>query len=231
MAFIPESDQQLLRQMFADQLQQDITLKLFTRREPSLIIPGAPEPDMGLLRQTRQLMEEVTALSPKIRLDVLDVVGDAEAFRSYRIDRDLLPAVLVEAEATALRFIGVPAGSEFSTFIQDILDLSQGSVKLSEETQEYLRGLEKDVHLQVFVTPTCPYCPQAAWMAHQMMMVNPQRVTADVVEANEFPEYSQRYDVSAVPRIVINDTVFFEGALPEQAFVEYLKHALAAEQE
>ncbi len=67
-------------------------------------------------------------------------------------------------------------------------------------------------------------------MAHQMMMVNPQRVTADVVEANEFPEYSQRYEVSAVPRVVINDGVYFEGALPEQAFIEYVKYALSPEQ-
>ncbi|MBI4498120.1 MAG: thioredoxin family protein [Chloroflexi bacterium] len=58
------------------------------------------------------------------------------------------------------------------------------------------------------------------------MLVNPARITADVVEANEFPEYSQRYSVWAVPKTVINDRVQFEGALPEDAVMDYLKQAV-----
>lgn len=61
-----------------------------------------------------------------------------------------------------------------------------------------------------------------------MMMVNPQRVTADVIEANEFPELSEQFGVSAVPRVVINDRVYFEGALPEEAFMDAVKGALEA---
>ena len=59
-----------------------------------------------------------------------------------------------------------------------------------------------------------------------MMMVNPQRVTADVIEANEFPEMSEQYGVSAVPRVVINDQMYFEGALPEEAFLDAVRGAL-----
>ncbi len=58
-----------------------------------------------------------------------------------------------------------------------------------------------------------------------MMMANPARVTADVIEANEFPEYSQRYNVYAVPKTVINDQIQFEGAIPEAAMLEYVKQA------
>lgn len=59
-----------------------------------------------------------------------------------------------------------------------------------------------------------------------MMMLNPVRVTADVIEANEFPEYSERYHVWAVPRTVINEETHFEGALPEDAMLEHIKQAL-----
>ena len=51
------------------------------------------------------------------------------------------------------------------------------------------------------------------------MAVASPRVTAQCIEATEFPELSQRYRVMAVPKIVINDTVEFEGALPEKAFL------------
>jgi hypothetical protein len=51
------------------------------------------------------------------------------------------------------------------------------------------------------------------------MAIASPRVTAECIEANEFPELSQRYQVMAVPKVVINDTVQFEGALPERDFL------------
>jgi predicted DsbA family dithiol-disulfide isomerase len=51
------------------------------------------------------------------------------------------------------------------------------------------------------------------------MAIASPRVTAECIEATEFPELSQRYRVMAVPKIVINDKVEFEGALPERDFL------------
>lgn len=63
--------------------------------------------------------------------------------------------------------------------------------------------------------------------AHKLAMASP-RVTADMIEAGEFPELSQRYSVMAVPKIVINETTSFEGALPESMFVEKVLEAVQA---
>jgi predicted DsbA family dithiol-disulfide isomerase len=57
-------------------------------------------------------------------------------------------------------------------------------------------------------------------------MVSP-RVTADLVVANDFPHLAQRYDVMAVPKVVMNDSVGFEGALPESEFIKALREAVA----
>ena len=51
------------------------------------------------------------------------------------------------------------------------------------------------------------------------------RVTADVIVVNDFPQLGERYDVMAVPKVVIDDTVSFEGALPESEFLEFLAEA------
>jgi predicted DsbA family dithiol-disulfide isomerase len=53
----------------------------------------------------------------------------------------------------------------------------------------------------------------------QHMAVASSRVRAECIEATEFPEMSQRYRVMAVPKIVINERVEFEGALPEPQFL------------
>jgi predicted DsbA family dithiol-disulfide isomerase len=55
-------------------------------------------------------------------------------------------------------------------------------------------------------------------LAQHMAVASP-RVRAECIEANEFPEMAQQYRVSAVPKIVINDRVEFEGALPERDFL------------
>ena len=53
----------------------------------------------------------------------------------------------------------------------------------------------------------------------QHMAIASDKVRAECIEANEFPEISQRYRVMAVPKIVMNDRVQFEGALPEKEFL------------
>ena len=62
-------------------------------------------------------------------------------------------------------------------------------------------------------------------LAQHMAIASP-RVTAECIEATEFPELSQRYRVMAVPKIVINDRVQFEGAIPEKDFLSAVLRAV-----
>lgn len=52
------------------------------------------------------------------------------------------------------------------------------------------------------------------------MAIESDRIVADVVEISEFPDMAQRYGVTGVPKIVINDEVELLGAQPESTFVE-----------
>ena len=92
-------------------------------------------------------------------------------------------------------------------------------------TKEYLKSLSDDVHLQVFVTPTCPYCPPMVMLAHQMAFEN-SFVRGDMVEATEFPHLGQKYNVRGVPRTIINETESVEGRVPEEMLVSQIKLAL-----
>ena len=60
----------------------------------------------------------------------------------------------------------------------------------------------------------------------QHMSIASERVRSECVEATQFPELSQRYEVRAVPKIVINDRVEFEGAIPERDFVAAVLEAV-----
>ena len=94
------------------------------------------------------------------------------------------------------------------------------------EGRTKLAALTKPIHVQVFVTPTCPYCPKVASLAHQAAVEN-GHVTADVVEISEFSDLAAQYHVRGVPKIVMSDTVELVGAQPEAAFVDSMLRAAA----
>jgi hypothetical protein len=107
--------------------------------------------------QTRELVEEVGALSDKIRVEVKNFTADAALAAEYGVDK--IPAVVMMTDGEpptnhGIRLYGVPAGYEFSTLIEDLRMLGSGEPGLSPETTKALASLSRPVHLQVFVTPT-----------------------------------------------------------------------------
>ena len=65
-------------------------------------------------------------------------------------------------------------------------------------------------------------------MAHKLASMN-AHITADVIEITEYPEMAQKYQIYGVPKTVINDQVAFEGALPEEMFVQQALSAVLGE--
>jgi glutaredoxin-like protein len=177
-------------------------------------------------KETVAIVEEIVGLSDKVTFEHLDIDENREKAQEYGVDKT--PAIVImrgtqdDHQYLGIRFFGIPAGYEFTSLLDSILTVSIGKVGISEEGQKFLKELKKDIHMQVFVTPTCPYCPRAVILAHHMAMVS-DKVTADMVEAQEFPEMSQKYHVMGVPRTVINENHHQEGAAPEKMIIELLK--------
>jgi glutaredoxin-like protein len=181
-------------------------------------------------KETVAIVEEIANLSDKVTFMHMDIDKDKEEAVKYGVDKT--PAIVImkgtpeEHEYLGIRFFGIPAGYEFTSLLDSVLTVSIGKAGISEEGQKYLKDLKKDIHMQVFVTPTCPYCPRAVILAHHMAMVS-DRVTADMVEAQEFPEMSQKYKVMGVPRTVINEKYHQEGAAPEKMIIQLIKNVEA----
>ncbi|MBX5448956.1 protein disulfide oxidoreductase [Thermogemmatispora sp.] len=221
MALIGASDREKIRELFKD-LDGEVTITYFTQRESPLLIPGH---ECQFCKETRELLEEVASLSDKIHLQIKDFYRDEVQAKQLQIER--IPAFILEGKARGrLRFFGIPAGYEFSTLIEDIRALSRGDLSLSPQTLQQLQTLQQNLHIQVFVTPTCPYCPRMALLAHQLAMAS-ERVTADVVEISEFVDLAQRYRVQGVPKTVINDRLEVLGAVPEARLMQQIAQAFA----
>ena len=191
---------------------------------PVRLIVFTQEIECEFCAETRQLVEEMAQLSDQLTAEVYDFVADQEKVRELGIDK--IPAIaVVGQEDYGVRFYGIPSGYEFASLLHAIQAVAAGKPELSEETMQVLADLTTPVHIQVFVTPTCPYCPVSVVLAHEMAIASPM-VRADMVEAMEFPHLATKYQVMGVPRTVINETVSIEGAAPEPTVLEKLREAL-----
>ena len=63
------------------------------------------------------------------------------------------------------------------------------------------------------------------------MAFESEYIKADMVEAIEFPHLAQKYTVSGVPKTVINETISFVGALPEEMVLDYIRQAMTKNKE
>ena len=168
-------------------------------------------------------IEELAAMSDRLSLTVYDFVADAEEARKYGIDK--IPATVLMADKdVGIRYFGVPAGYELSALVETIQDLSRGETDLEPEVLTELETLAADIHIQVFVTPTCPYCPGAVRTAYQLAQEH-ERIRADGVEVVEFPYLGNKYHVRGVPMVVINEQVNFVGARSGAYFAEKILEA------
>ena len=52
-------------------------------------------------------------------------------------------------------------------------------------------------------------------------------ITAVAVEATEFPDLARRYQITGVPKTIVNEEVEILGALPQDAFVQQALSAVA----
>lgn len=196
-----------------ENMSKPVTLKLFTQAF-----------ECGYCKETHQLLEELCTTNPLLKMEVHQFESDAEVVAQFGIDK--IPAIAIIGEKDYnIRFYGIPAGYEFSSLLSAILMVSTGIVKLTDDTKKFLDNLAKPAHLQVFVTPTCPYCPQAVILAHQMAFYSPM-VKADMVEVSEYPHLAQKYQVQGVPRTTINENWYQEGAAPEAMIIAKIKESL-----
>ncbi len=213
MPLIRDEDKKTIRKEFEEKLVNPVRLVMFTQ-----------DFECQFCAETRQIVEEIAALSDKITAEIYDFIADKDKAEEYGIDK--IPAIAIIGEKDyGIRFYGIPSGYEFTSLFEDIIDVSRRESGLMEPTKKALAQLKEPMHIQVFVTPTCPYCPMAVRLAHRMAMES-DLVRADMVEAMEFPQLAIKYQVQGVPRSVINETIHQEGAVPEPLFMMNLMQGL-----
>lgn len=213
MGLLSEPQKKQLQKQLSEKLLKPVKLNVFTQ-----------EFECDYCKENRELAEEIATLSDKVQVQVFDLLKDKDEAERLGVDKVPATAILGDKESH-VKFFGVPTGYEFSTYLKDIIQASRGETELSPATRDALKRISGNVHVKVFVTPTCPYCPAAVSLAHQFAMENPN-IKADMVEVSEFPELGVKYNVMGVPKIVINESIELLGMQPEEEFLRQIEAAV-----
>ncbi len=207
-------------------LQEEVELVVY--RGSSLVVPGRDEP--GEERAMLELVREVAETSDKVTVTEKSLVGDEQAAAA---GITLAPTTVFRrkgSDGLNVRFVGLMSGYEFSTLLEAILMVG-GQREL--DGLDEVAGIAVPLRLRTFVTPTCPHCPRAVVTAFRFALANPN-ITAEAIEANEFPTLSSGYRISGVPDTVVEPgpgasgvrATRVLGAQPEPVFVGALKQAV-----
>ena len=209
MPLLSEQDRQTVRSHLAG-ISHQVTLLFFTQTF------GAPD----TVLVAKQVVDEVASLHDKIAVEEVNLILDKDRAAQFAVDRVPAIALLRDGEDTRLRFLGAPAGYEFTSLVEAIVLAGTGESGLSAESRATIaEKVTAPLDSKVFVTPSCPHCPRAVTLAHRMAVEN-SNIRATCVEATENIDLAQKYRVSGVPKKIVEGTdVEILGAVPEAEFV------------
>lgn len=213
---------------FNDDIRKQITDILKQMVRPITIKLFVDEKGCHTCAETKQLLTEFKSTNNLIRLDVLDKATNDDQAKKYGIT--LLPSFVILndlGEYKGVKFNGIPAGHEINSFISALIEMSGHPLQIPQAALDRIAKVTKPVQIKVFVTLSCPHCPGAVQTAHRLAMLNPN-IQAEMIEANTFPGISQQYQVSGVPKIIINEKFELLGNQPLDAFLNEIEKSLQA---
>lgn len=200
MSILPDGIKSDLKMVLAE-LKDDVNIEFFTQ-----------EFECYMCKENRELVYDVAALNDKIKVKVNDFSYDLN--RAEELGVDKIPAMVLldkNNKDNGVKFFGIPAGYELNSLVKSILEVSGVKDDLPEHIMKRIKAIDKPVHIQVFVSLTCPYCPPAVVAAHRLALEN-EMIKADMVEISTFVYLANKYNITGVPQTIINDTVVIDGA-------------------
>ena len=188
-----------------DKMPYEVPLLLFT----------SPIKNEVFSQSARQVIRAVRELTPKITLLEYDL--NHKIAQKWKVKH--APTLLLDPERYNVRWLGAPMGEEGRTFVEALIMMGYKKTNLSEESLKVLRKIQSPRNIKVFVSPTCPYCPQQAVNALKVAIEKPELVSLEIIDIQVNPEIADQYSAQSVPQTYANELLIAQGAQAEELFV------------
>ena len=188
-----------------DQLPNEIPLFLFTAKGREDVFTHA---NREVIRAFRQLTDKIT---------MREYDMNHELAKKWNITHS--PTLLIAPEKYSIKWLGAPMGEEARTFLEILILIGLGKSQLSDQSLKMIKRIDSDRQVKIFVSPTCPYCPQQAINGVKAAIEMPDKISLEIVDIQSEPELAEQYSAQSVPQAYANDILIGQGAQPEEVFI------------
>jgi len=203
-------------QAFIKQLRQSFAS--FTHEIP-LYLFAQPGNNDVFADASRQIVRAFRELTPKITLKEFGL--DHELAAKWGVNS--APTLVIDPDHYHIHWLGAPMGEEGRSFLEAMLLIGMGKSGLSDQSEKVLQQIEQPRTIKIFVSPTCPYCPQQVVNALRVAIARPDIIAIEIIDIQAQPKLAEKYDAHSVPQAYANEVLIGMGAQQEEVFVSSLK--------
>jgi len=197
-----------LKKLF-ENMPHPVPLFLFTEA-------GTNEP---FNQAARQIIRAVREVAPKVTLKEFDLSHDLA--RKWGAVKS--PTLLFDPEHFQIRWLGAPVGEESRTLVVALQMMGYRTTQLSPDSLKILQKIREPRSVKVFVSPTCPYCPQQAINVFKAAVEKPDLISLEIIDIQANPDLARKYAAQSVPQTFANEKRIAMGAQPEELFLVSLE--------
>jgi alkyl hydroperoxide reductase subunit F len=177
-------------------------------REPFEMVASLD--DSQNARDMRELLEEITQLSPLITLRTDGQDARRPSFALNRVGANM-----------SLRFAAIPLGHEFTSLVLALLWTGGHPPKAEPDVIEQIKALDGDYTFEVYMSLTCHNCPDVVQALSLMAVLNP-KVKVTIVDGGLFQQEVDERQIMAVPAVFLNGEMFASGRMTVEEIVAKL---------
>ena len=196
-----------LKELFS-KFKYPVPIKLYTAKTG-----GAPWDPLA-----RQALVAVRELTDKVTVEEFNLNGP----EAKRDGVEHHPTLIFCDGDYRIRWLGAPVGEEMSSLVEALVILGYRVPGLSPQSEKVLDSISEPRHVRVFVSPTCPYCPQQTVNAVKAAAAKPELISLEIVDVQAVPELAEKYDAFSTPTTYANDQLIAKGSQPEELFMASL---------
>jgi thioredoxin reductase (NADPH) len=212
MSLEEEMQMQAVQREIGDLLKdvnRDIPVYLFAQ-------PGENDVFADAARQTIRFFRQFT---DKIILREFDRYH--ESAEKWKVENS--PTLLFDPEQYSIRWLGAPLGEEAKIFLEIIRLVGSGNSEIGDQGLKIIEKIDQPKDVKVFVSATCPYCPQQALNALKAVVAKPDMISLEIIDIQANPELAAEYSAQSVPQTYANNVLIAQGAQPEELFLASLE--------
>ena len=186
-------------------LEHEVPIYLFTQAGKNDVFNDAARQALRFFRQ----------LTDKIVLREFDLNHQ----KAQQLGVDHSPTLVFDPDRYQVRWLGAPLGEEGRIFLEVLLRIGTGKSDLNEAALGVLKKIDQPRDLKVFVSASCPYCPQQALNALKAAVARPDVVSLEIIDTQANADLADQYGAHSVPQTFANDVLTALGAQTEELFM------------